>query len=223
MQETYQSNPSAIAEALCIDSPLRPRAEKDFRQIGHSTTLTEWLDFLVDPHCGEITDKGIQQLIVLPVKKRPGTNDMKFEKYIENLRKYLLTNRYGADVVVEMLRLEAQEQEVKRGEETLSYVHSSVKFYNSTKPTLTPLGECCLARFLIDDYRLIQSILGKERTRNSAIDPLNGAHLVIQKACLWGDVQQQQSCQGDLESMLMRHAKYLDESKGSCSAIVSAE
>jgi len=234
LRETYQSNPSVFAEALCHDSPSHSLAEKDYRQIGHSTTLTEWLDFLIDPRLVEdITDDGIQHLIVLSLEKRPGANETLFEKHIDNLMLQLLQNQYGVDLGNKMMRL-AQEQEVKRGEthdlrssnkqQEQAYLHSSEKFYNSTPPALTKLGECCLARHLMDDYRLIESMLGKEkeRTSNSVMDPLHGSHSVVHKACSWGDEQQQQSCRGDLASMLMRRAKFLDESKGSCSAIISA-
>jgi len=240
LRETYQSSPSVLAEALCHDSPLRSRAEEDFGKILHSTTLTEWLDFLIDPQLLEsISDDGIQKLIVLPVEKRSGADETLFEKHIENLNIHFLNSRYGADAGKEMMRL-ARERIVKREEthrrrmkgklKEPTHLHSSEKFYNSTnstKPMLTPLGECCLARHLADDYRLIRSMLGEKIVNNSdvaiaGLDPLIGAHPVIRKACSWGDEQQQQSCQGDLMSILMRRAQYLDESKGSCSVVVSA-
>ena len=106
-----------------------------------------------------------------------------------------------------------------------TYLHSSTKFFNSTKSsTLTKLGECCLTRYLSDDYWLIQSMLGEDETSKidfaiAGLDPLDDAHPIIQKACSWGDEQQQQSCRGDLMSILMRRAKYLDESMGSCSEL----
>mmetsp|Transcript_13181 Transcript_13181/g.19722 ORF Transcript_13181/g.19722 Transcript_13181/m.19722 type:complete len:238 (+) Transcript_13181:565-1278(+) len=232
LRETYESNPNVLAEALCHDSPLRPRAEQDFGNIHHSTTLTQWLDFLIDPRLVKnITNDGIQKFLVLPVEKRSGANETLFEKHIENLQRHLLKNRYGVDASDKMMQL-AQEKKVKKEEEKRrlnkpkreTHLHSSSKFHNSTKPMLTKLGECCLARHLMDDYRLIESMLGKEkeRTSNSVMDPLHGSHPVVQKACSWGDEQQQQSCRGDLASMLMRRAKFLDESKGSCSAILSA-
>jgi hypothetical protein len=113
------------------------------------------------------------------------------------------------------------EEKERSGNQT--HLHSSAKFYNSTESLITSLGECCLARHFIDDYRLIQSMLGKEKTIISGLNPLNGAHPVIKKACSWGGRQQKKSCQSDLMSMLLRRAKYLDESKGSCSLIISAE
>ena len=237
LRETYQSSPSVLAEALCHDSPLRPSAVQDFSKVHHNTTLTQWLDFLVDPRLVKNTgDDGIQQFIVLPVEKRSGANETLFEKHIENLRRHLLSNRYGEDASNKMMRL-AEEQKRKR-EETRSrkrkdmpkheaHLHSSEKLVNSTKSKLTKLGECCLARYLTDDYRLIQSMLGGDESSNSelviaGLDPLVAAHPVIRKACTWGNDQQQELCRGDLMSILMRRAKYLDESKGSCSAIVSA-
>jgi len=238
LRETYQSSPSVLAEALCHDSSLRPNAEQDFTKVGHATTLTEWLDFLIDPRLVKnIKDDGIQQFIVLPLEKRSGANVTLFEQQIENLGHHLLSTRYGMDASKKMMRL-AQEhklklEETRRGKmkdksKDETHLHSSAAFFNSTKSTLTKLGECCLTRFLSDDYRLIQSMLGGGETSKidfaiAGLDPLDDAHPVIQKACSWGDEQQQQSCRGDLMSILMRRAKYLDESKGSCSAIINAE
>ena len=238
LRETYQSSPSALAEALCHDSPLRPNAEQDFTKVGHNTSLTEWLDFLIDPRSVKnIKDDGIQHFIVLPVEKRSGANETLFEKHIENLGHHLLSMRYGSDASNKMMRLD-REQKLKREERrrrkmndrpnSEAHLHSSAKFFNSTKSTLTKLGEGCVARYLSDDYRLIQSMLGGgENSRVdfavAGLDPLNDAHPIIQKACSWGDEQQQQSCRGDLKSILTRRSKYLDESKGSCSAIVNAE
>src|SRR5210317_365759 len=84
-----------------------------------------------------------------------------------------------------------------------TYLHSSAKFYNNS---LTPLGECCLARFLADDYRLIQTMLGHESDQvNAVVEPLVGAHPILRMACSWGsDEEQQQLCRQDLRSMLMR-------------------
>lgn len=227
LRRTYQSNPSNLAEALCHGSQSRSLAQEDYRKIGHSTTLAEWLDFLIAPRLVEnITDDGIQQLIVLPVEQRPSAHKTLFEKYIDNLMLHLLQNQYGAEASKEMMRLD-HEQKAKRERNGPSkqqdHTHSSVKFYNSTPPLLTKLGECCLARHLKDDYRLIESMLGNESkvTSNGVFDPIHGSHPVIQRACSWGDEQQQRWCRGDLESMLIRRARYLDESKGSCSAIVS--
>ena len=47
LRETYNSDPNALAEALCEDSPLHEDALEDYKTLGHSLTLVEWLDFLV--------------------------------------------------------------------------------------------------------------------------------------------------------------------------------
>ena len=235
----YHSNPSALAEALCYDSPLRTRAEKDFVKIHHSTTLTKWLDFLIDPTMEkDIMDDndGIQHLLVVPLEKQVGAEGTNFLKHIENLKRQLLIYKYGANASEKMMRL-AQEKNDKMVEKLRHemnstsklkhqpHLHSSVKFYNdSTKHILSPLGECCLARYLIDDYRLIQSMLEEEQNNaKMVLDPLNDTHKVIRNACSWGDKKSQLSCRGDLLSIIMRRAKYFDESRGSCSAIVFAE
>ena len=231
LRETYENSPSVLAESLC-DESLRPSAEQDFTHIHHSTTLTQWLDFLIDPSLvKDIGDDGIQQFIVLPVEKLPGANETLFEKHIENVRYHLLSNRYGEDASSKMMRL-AEEQKRKKDEKLSQkrkdmqkhemHLHSSAKHVNSTKTKLTKMGECCLARYLKDDYQLIRTMLGGEEAI-AVLDPLVAAHPVIQKACSWGNEQHQELCRGDLMSILMRRAKYLDESKGSCSAIVSAE
>lgn len=228
LHETYESKPNVFAEALCHDSPLRSHAEGDFRKIGHSTTLTEWLDFLIDPHLVQsITDDGIQQLIVLPLEKQSGANETQFEKHIKNLN-FLMGAHSGKEMTQFAQKQMSKNEETRKIEEkersgNQTHLHSSAKFYNSTESLITSLGECCLARHFIDDYRLIQSMLGKEKTIISGLNPLNGAHPVIKKACSWGGRQQKKSCQSDLMSMLLRRAKYLDESKGSCSLIISAE
>jgi len=242
LREKYQSSPSILAEALCDGSPMR-QAQDDFNLIHHSLTLTDWLDFLIDPTLHEvITDDGIKNFIVLPVEKQPGENETLFEQHIKKLEWHLLQNRYGAQIGEEMMRLASEQranEEVQLGHkltktrsknQTLlttaqsnhkTYLHSSAKFYNNS---LTPLGECCLARFLADDYRLIQTMLGHESDRvNAVVEPLAGAHPILTMACTWGNEEQQQLCRLDLRSMLMRRALYLDESKGSCAAIVSSD
>ncbi|KAL7452580.1 hypothetical protein ACHAWC_004306 [Mediolabrus comicus] len=240
LRQTYHSSPSILAEALC-GSPMR--GKDDFYQVHHSLTLTDWLDFLIDPtlHKG-IKDDGIKNFIVLPVEKQPGANETLFEQHIEKLEWHLLQNRYGSQIGEEMMRLASEQRaneeaqlghklmKAKSKNQTLlttaesnhkTYLHSSAKFYNNS---LTPLGECCLARFLVDDYRLIQTMLGHESDQvNAVVEPLVGAHPILTMACTWGNEEQQQLCRLDLRSMLMRRALYLDESKGSCAAIVSSD
>ncbi|KAL7552992.1 hypothetical protein ACHAWF_016236, partial [Thalassiosira exigua] len=226
--QTYKSNPSMLAEALCKDSLSHSRAVKDFVQLHHSRTLTQWLKFLIDPSMrGGISNKGIQTLLVLPLEKRPNETKPRFEEYIYRLGLHLLETRYGKEAATKMAQENDETEEVEEGEgegegeendddelEEKSYRHSSVGFFNSTTPrTLTPLGECCLVRYLKGDYRLIRTMLGDVRANDEvaamAIRPLANAHPVIKKACTWGGEDQQQSCRRDLMSILTRHARYL--------------
>jgi len=100
--------------------------------------------------------------------------------------------------------------------------------------TLSPLGECCLARYYLDDYRLIQTMLFNPEdydTRHDAasttkmIPPiLPNAHPVLQRACSWGEnAHHRYLCQRDLKSMIERRAKYLDVQQGSCRRVVKGD
>ena len=153
-------------------------------------------------------------------------NKTRFKKYVENLSFQLLQNRYGLEVANEKMKQTLGNNEKMITPESKTFLHSSTKFYNRTdSPTMTPLGECCLARHLSNDYRLIKTMLGHNtESGDQAMEvtivttSLVNAHPVIQNACLWGDEAQQQSCRSDLSSMLTRRAKYLDQSRGSCSS-----
>ncbi|KAL7552186.1 hypothetical protein ACHAWF_015444 [Thalassiosira exigua] len=220
VRQTYESNPSKLAEALCKDSPSHDQAAENFARIAHSTTLNEWLAFLVDPSLrGDILDKkGLQTLLVLPLEIRANVSTLRFEEYIDRLGVALLEMRYGTKAAAEM-ECEKQAPVALTKEQ---FLHSSASFLNSTKSrTLTPLGECCLTRYLKGDYRLIRTMLGERRAGDEdtvmAMRPLQNTHPVIETACSWGGEDQQRSCRGDLMSMLMRRAKYLDDAKGSCS------
>ncbi|KAL7551158.1 hypothetical protein ACHAWF_016342 [Thalassiosira exigua] len=235
LRQTYKYNPNTMAEALCKDSRSRTMAVKDFKRLGHSRTLTQWLKFLIEPSMrGDISDKGIHALLALPLEKRANETKPRFEEYIHRLGLHLLETRFGKEVVGKKAQEnEAADEEEGREEDDehdgrdevggKSYHHSSSRFFNSTtQRTLTPLGECCLVRYLKDDYRLIRTMLGDMRSDDEvttgAIRPLTNAHPVIRKACAWGGEDQQQSCREDLTSILMRRARYLGETEESCSS-----
>ena len=137
---------------------------------------------------------------------------------------HLLQTRYAhkkaKNIVMENpLRVGTKQKEM--------WMHSSARFHNSTNtkpPELSALAECCLARHLEKDYRLIRTMLQGNDMENgtlAAVKPLIDAHPVVQNACLWGGKDLQRRCRSDLRSMLMRRARYLDRSMGSCSKVVS--
>ena len=76
------------------------------------------------------------------------------------------------------------------------------------------------------DYRIIQTMyLGNADKGGSSLKqhipkPLTDAHPSLQLACNWGSNEQQELCRADLNSMISRRSRYLDESLGSCSKVV---
>ena len=171
--------------------------------------------------------------MVLPLEKQTGNNSSLFEQHIDQLALTFLETRYDQHVAEEIIQQKPVKSKVKEKSKE-KWQHSSLNYHNQTKHLpLTPLGECCLTRHLENDYRLIRAMVpDSDKVNNGngfvdkallAIQPLEEAHPVIGKACLWGSREQQRLCQSDLISMLMRRAKYLDRSRGSCSDVVVLE
>lgn len=221
----YKSNPNLFAKALCVDDSPQHQdgAIADFAELHHSMPLSEWLDFLIDPkQIAPIPDIDIQNFIAVPMEEQGDGDEMLFEQHIEQLSLHLLLIRYDRGIAEDILRRKPPDDGKGKG----NCKHSSVIFHKnkqtSVPSTLSPLGECCLARYLHEDYRLIQTMIGGNNKNNFAgVAPLVGAHPVIKEACSWGSQEQQILCQSDLKSMLMRRARYLDQSLGSCSEIVT--
>ena len=195
VREKYNSNPNMLALALCGEDKSSVEyleAHEDYSNIEHGMTLTEWLDFLVEPK-----DIGADMnLVVLPMEEH-------FEQDIDAYIFHLLQTRYGAELATNMMKTIESKKEIERFHST-----GSVPF-----TPLTPVGECCMTRYLEDDYSLIQAMLGEGSMTNTV-------HPVIREACTsWGSLEQQQSCLNDLSAMLARRAGYLDRSKGTCSEL----
>ena len=240
MREVYHSNPNEMAEALCIDSPRYEQAVQDYDKILHTAPLSEWLSFLIDEdRREEILEGGIRDVIALPLEKKEGADESLFEHHIQQLSLHLLHRVKGykmsdAQYILRQKpdRIDNKHYEIAREKRR----HSSVEFHNKSSANsssfiipspspLSELGECCLSRHLMTDYCIIQSMLrsttqedSTEKQLISAADPLN-VHPSLYQACKWGSIKQQELCREDLESMLMRRSRYLDESLGSCSSI----
>ena len=91
LRETYRSDPSVLGEAICEDSALHGKAIEEYSKIHHSVTLSEWLEFLIEPRViDDVSDEGIQQLIALPLEKQRGGNHT-FEDRIHQLSLHLDT------------------------------------------------------------------------------------------------------------------------------------
>mmetsp|Transcript_22587 Transcript_22587/g.46578 ORF Transcript_22587/g.46578 Transcript_22587/m.46578 type:complete len:502 (-) Transcript_22587:104-1609(-) len=254
LRETYEGNPSILGEALCDDFKGREKALVDARTITHSTKLIEWLDLLIIKDNSvnlpsllssnlSASSIGISDFMALPLEMQLGSEKSLFEQHLKHLAHTLIHKKYGKDAMEKiMTQLEPSQRNVKRklklkvnGKERAR--HSASTYTNETPPVLTPLGECCLARYFEDDYRLIQSMLvtpspeettlswengyGDKKAEKKIIHPLENVHPILHKACSWGEESQQELCRSDLLSILKRRAHYLDRSVGSCSDLVS--
>ncbi|KAL7540904.1 hypothetical protein ACHAXR_011346 [Thalassiosira sp. AJA248-18] len=209
LREKYNSDPNNLALALCGNDSSKDyqTASEDYSLIEHGTKLTKWLDFLI----GQNKDggsSGIQNLVVLPMEKQAGGEEL-FEEHIDGFILHLLQTRYGPELGTNIM----QQVESKNKEGASRHSTSAI-----SPPPLTTFGECCMTRYLEDDYRLIQTMLGKDYGDVIGGGGMTNVHPVIYKACTsWGTTEQQQLCQSDLASMLKRRAIYLDRSRGTCS------
>ena len=234
MREVYNSDPNEMAEALCVDSPRYEQAVQDYDMILHTMPLSEWLSFLIRPdRIQDISNKGIEDVIALPMEKKEGQSETLFEHHIQQLSIYLLHRVKGhtmkeAEYILQQLPEKIEDEKYLKAKEKWS--HSSTKYRNDTSATpsspLSALGECCLSRHLMTDYRIIQTMyLGNADKGGSSLKqhipkPLTDAHPSLQLACNWGSNEQQELCRADLNSMISRRSRYLDESLGSCSKVV---
>jgi len=255
LRETYQSDPNLLAEALCEDSsPLHStNATKDFSYLGHSTPLSKWLKFLTDP---EMLDEvsptdGIQKFYAITLEKQQGANgdgneeQLHFKQLVEELSLQLLGSAYTREKAINIIEQNPLSQDLTT-EQKREAEHSSARFHSEMTttaplPALSPLGECCLARYLREDYQLIQTMIGGNNENNDdttssttmrgagsvsssavvEVEPLVGVHPIIREACdFWGSEERREICQSDLRSMISRRARYLDLSMGSCSKVV---
>ena len=206
LREVYRSDPSLLAEALCEDSPTVRDARRHYGEIKHSgVALKRWLDFILSDG-DRVTEEGLRTLVVLPMERRGGRT--RFEEYVLGAGRFLPERRLDADVVDAIME-ERTRAAVGTRE---SRQHSSVAYFNRSgtaedaPSSLSRLGECCLARHVEDDYRLIRTMVG-------------GAHPILRTGCEWSsDAGLQASCTADLRSMIRRRAHYLDRSLGSCSS-----
>ena len=234
LRETYNSDPNEIAEALCEDNPKHAQAVEDYNNILHSLPLSEWLSFLVGSEKDKISSNGIKNVIALPMEKQQGNSETLFTHHIQELSLHLLETRYDRDTAKQILQQKPEVIEDEKAEKNKQkWEHSSANFYsNSTNttanapppPALSPLGECCLARHLTNDYRMIKTMLQEphEIDHDGDLKPLEDVHHALRDSCSWGTSKEQKElCRDDLKSMIMRRIRYFDQSMGTCSKVVA--
>ena len=204
LEGKYNSDPNTLAAALCSEDKSSEEyrlASETYQQLRHGTKLIDWLGFLLDPSA--TTSKGIKSLVVLP--NEGGHLDELIDSYIL----HLLQEKYGQDVGSYMHKFYLQPIDTPHKD----YIHSTSSLQ---VPPLTTYGECCMARYLEDDYQLLSIMIGNDVDSGMA----NSFHPVLREACTsWGTFEQQQMCLEDLGSMIQRRAMYLDRSKGTCAEI----
>lgn len=237
LREKYKGNVDLLARAMCDHAT--DGAGKDYESIEHAITLTRWLNFVINPESRDqiSNEDGVKRFLVIPLEEREA-----FKAHIKEMMEHLLHMQYPDQNVVESIMESASLHSTKLGsaKDIARMEHSSSKLSlggNSSTPNndsgrkrrgLSPLGECCVTRHLMEDYRLIHTML-LNRDNNSTSDeedggvvkPLDNAHDSLHHACLWGGDRQQEACRADLLSMLKRRAEYLDLSRGSCAKVVS--
>jgi len=236
----YGSDVNLLAEALCPPEDLRLTAEaphgydeavRDSAQIGHAKyTLENWMAMLMTADgsgASELADDStanLREFLAVPL-----VTGEHFERHLSALTSHLLTERYGPEMAGTILanRRGAIEDDGQAGQ----WVHtSSPGGGGSGNEHLSPLGECCLARHLATDYRLIATMLGddedeegKAKRRGPRVTPVDGVHPTVSKACDWGDDDHREVCRSDLRSILLRHGTYLDATEGSCRVVLGME
>lgn len=230
LRETYKSDPNQIAEALCVQHPHYDQAVQDYKNIVHSQPIAERLSFLIQPdRRQEIWEDGIKDVIALTLEKKEGESETLFENYIQQLSIHLLhrIKGYEMDEALYILNQNPEkiEDEGYLKAKALS-LHSSAKFQNKSDTSSSPLsllGECCLSRHLVSDYRIIQTmLLGASSSEEYVLKPLSDVHSSLKLACKWGNDKQQEACRADLMSMLSRRAQYLSETS-SCISLITKD
>lgn len=215
IQRLYHDDINKLAESLCEESSNFKQAVEATKFISHAKrSLVRWLEFLVDDeNASSIKPQGLNKFMAITLSGRNSslsghTHDAVRQLYFD----------HGVD--------EKTLDSLMRHKPTRTQVVSEKIMTHSSHTTgkdsvLGSVGECCLSRFLEDDYRLIQSMLG-EANNTKAIGSLKHVHPIIRKACEWGSLTRQQLCRADLQSMLRRRARFLDRSHGmSCRDMVS--
>mmetsp|Transcript_27082 Transcript_27082/g.56534 ORF Transcript_27082/g.56534 Transcript_27082/m.56534 type:complete len:508 (-) Transcript_27082:95-1618(-) len=226
LHEEYQSDPNPLGEALCEDSPNFAYASEKVKNIAHARlSLNDWLSFLIDPDIyPAITTTGINKVMAITAEPRVENNNTSLLDWHTQQAIIELYSDSGlsSDQIDDIMKHKPQVN-AKSEKKSEMMTHSSISSSTSklTPPPLRTLGECCLARFFHDDYRLMKTMILDDREENlTSVLPLADVHSLVKTACSWGNDEQRTSCMRDLASMIKRRAEFLDYSRGSCENVV---
>ncbi|KAL7467401.1 hypothetical protein ACHAXS_007640 [Conticribra weissflogii] len=229
LHEEFKYDPNLIAEALCEDSPGYKSASTKIKLIHHANlALTDWFDFLINPkNKSIITPEGVQTLMAITTEPRGDRNhtsllDWHTQQAVLKLYSDSGLNDEQIGMILKHKPQLSEDKKLQAEKKTHSSTSSSVTNIFNPIP-LGKLGECCLARFFRNDYRLIKSILPEGAADDiESVTRLEDVHPLVTTACNWGSGEQRMSCVADLESMIRRRALFLDNSRGSCQQVVAA-
>ena len=212
IQRLYNDDINKLAESLCEESSNFEQAVESTKFISHAKrSLIQWLKFLADGTL--IKPQGLNKFMAITFEQQSqsGYNSSSLLEHTHEAVRQLYFD-HGVDEKTLDSLMRHKPTRTKRVSEMMT--HSSS--HNTSKGNvLGAVGECCLSRFLEDDYRLIQSMLG-ETNASKTVGSLQSVHPIIRKACEWGSITRRQLCRADLQSMLHRRARFLDRSLGSC-------
>eukprot|EP00986_Skeletonema_menzelii_P011376 scaffold5835_cov144-Skeletonema_menzelii.AAC.6 len=219
IQRLYNDDVNKMAESLCEESNNVEQAVQHTKLISHAKlSLAEWLrPLLLDTDTNTtslIKPKGLSSFMAITLEQQSPHNSSLLQHTYEAVHQLYFDHGVDERTLDSLLR--HKPIRIKRVSEIMT--HSSNK--TGTGKVLGAIGECCLARFLEEDYRLIQYMIGDVNPSKDvgALDPV---HTIIREACKWGSLKRRELCRADLQSMLHRRAKFLDRSLGTCRDVVS--
>lgn len=211
IQRLYNDDINKLAESLCEESSNFAQAVEHTKFINHAKlSLAEWLrPLMLDTNATSIKPHGLSKFMAITFEQQ-SHHDSSLLRHTREAVHQLYFD-HGVDESLFESLMKHKPVRKKRVSEMMT--HSSNK--TRKDKVLGAIGECCLARFLEDDYGLIESMIGGANTSN-AKGFLDYAHPIIREACEWGSSTRRQLCRADLQSMLHRRTKFLDRSLGTC-------
>ena len=219
IQRLYKDDVNKMAESLCEDSINVQEAIQYTKFISHAKlSLAEWLQplmFDTDTNTtSSIKPQGLSKFMAITLEQHSQHNSSLLQHTNEAVHQLYFDHGVDERTLDSLLR----HKPVRMKGVSKIMTHSSNK--TAKGKVLGAIGECCLARFLEDDYRLIQ-IMSGDTNSSKDVGAVDRVHPIIKEACNWGSLKRRQLCRADLQSMLYRRAKFLDRNLGTCQNVVS--
>jgi hypothetical protein len=138
IHKTYNSNVNLLAEALCDSGLAGEQARAASKTILHAkSSLTDWIPSNLTEHAN-----------VMAVVLEPGFD---FVQQIDSAFKWVVKQTLGEENATWLCN------NIQNTSMEKEWLHSSVA-NGYHPPPLSPLGTCCLAQYLAEDYKLLQKL-----------------------------------------------------------------